>query len=261
MHSQPFSASPNVLKREKRLFGRGTITVQNDLDEFVRISVNDGFFYLFITKSHLIRHNVVCVAYFTRWKTSRKSDHIVSNHGVNGQEWFRGTGFYGRSLTTIRPKSSRKVHYNQIEGDMAHCTVLSMENDVLILDETVVNGESYKLQRYGEMIFLDTQVITVTQPMPKRREVCPPSYCDQDIMYAHCSPNLKCEAETQMPSSWFGIDAVRYSTITIIPLLITTDNYYHPSNANLSCLPCCKTRSNHPKIPSKIYTYFISYHN
>ena len=152
---------------------------------------------------------------------------------------------------------------------MAHCTVLSMDNDVLILDETVVNGESYTLQRYGEMIFLDTQVVTTTQAMPKRREICPPSYCE-DIMYAHCSPNLKCEAGTQISSSWFGIEAVQYSTITIIPLMITTDNYYHSSNANISCLLCCKTRSNHPKIPSKIVRfllrqvfklYYICYHN
>ena len=111
---------------------------------------------------------------------------------------------------------------------MAHCTVLSMENDVLILDETVVNGESYKLQRYGEMIFLDTQVITVTQPIPKRREVCPPSYCDQDIMYAHCSPNLKCEAGTQMPSSWFGIDAAVATPAPQKPRVV----YMYPANGD-----------------------------
>ena len=107
---QSISASPKVLHRESRSFKRGTITFQNDLDEFVRISV--------------------------------KSDHIVTNHGVSGQEWFRGNGFFGGSLTTIRPKSSRKVHYNQIEGDIAHCTVLDIKNDVhhsktIILNQSI----------------------------------------------------------------------------------------------------------------------------
>ena len=133
------SANPKELHRESRSFKRGTITFQNDLDEFVRISV--------------------------------KSDHIVTNHGVNGQEWFRGNGFFSGSLTTIRPKSSRKLHYNQIEGDFAHCTVLDMNNDVLILNEAVTNGESYKIQRYGEVIFLDIDTIATTQSTSRRNVI------------------------------------------------------------------------------------------
>ena len=189
-------------------------------------------------------------------RISVKSDHIVTNHGVSGQEWFRGNGFFGGSLTTIRPKSSRKVHYNQIEGDIAHCTVLDIKNDVLILNEAVTNGESYKIERYGEVIFLETQSIATTQSTSKRREVCPPSFCEENLMQAYCSPNIECRASPagwSMPLSWFSMRAESYSTITIIPMIITPDNYYHPSNVNVSCLPCCKGRSSHPNIPSKIF--------
>ena len=93
----------------------------------------------------------------------QKSNHIVTNHGVNRQmsknstEWFRANGFYGGALTTMRRKSIRTVYYNQIDGDMAHCSVFDMHNNVLILDEAVINGGRYKIVRYGEYIFLDNQ--------------------------------------------------------------------------------------------------------
>ena len=99
-------------------------------------------------------------------KASLKSDHEITSHGfetgssTNDKEWFQGNGLYRGSLTTIRPKSSRKVHYNQIRGEMAHCVVLDLDNTALIRDEAVKNGETYKLMRYDGMIFLAT-----TQPM------------------------------------------------------------------------------------------------
>ena len=90
------------------------------------------------------------------WKT----DHIVTNHGVEGQSknvtyGFRGNGFFSGSQTTIRRRSTRKIHYNQIEGGLAHCSIYDGNNNLLILNESVLNGEAYKLIRFGEHIFLE----------------------------------------------------------------------------------------------------------
>ena len=89
-----------------------------------------------------------------------KSNHIVTNHAVDGQSTnssfgFRGNGFFNGGLTTIREKSSKKVYYNQIEGALAHCTVFDKNNNRLISDESVLIGEIYQLVRFGEHIFLE----------------------------------------------------------------------------------------------------------
>ena len=75
----------------------------------------------------------------------------------NSTEWFRANGFYGGAMTTMRQKSIRTVYYNQIEGDLAHCSVFDMDNNGLILNEAVINGETYKLMRYKSYIFLENQ--------------------------------------------------------------------------------------------------------
>ena len=91
-----------------------------------------------------------------------KSDHIVTNHGMhqqtrNSTQWFRANGFYAGGLTSIRRKGSRKVYYNQMEGYLAHCSIFDMKNNVLLLNEAVINGGTYKLLRFGEVIFLDDE--------------------------------------------------------------------------------------------------------
>ena len=91
-----------------------------------------------------------------------KSNHIVTNHGVNqhtenSTQWFRADGYYTGSLTSIGRRRSRKVYYNQIEGDLAHCSIFDMNNNVLLLNEAVMNGARYKLLRFGEVIFLTEQ--------------------------------------------------------------------------------------------------------
>ena len=78
----------------------------------------------------------------------------MNQQSRNSTQWFRANGF-NTGLTSIRRKGSRKVDYNQIEGDLAHCSVFDMNNNVLLLDEAVINGGTYKLLRYGEVIFLD----------------------------------------------------------------------------------------------------------
>ena len=87
-------------------------------------------------------------------------DHGVDSHTRNSTQWFRGDGFHAGSLTTIRRKESRKVYYmecvsHQNEGDLAHCSVYDTANDVFLLNEAVINGGTYKLSRFGEIIFLE----------------------------------------------------------------------------------------------------------
>ena len=92
----------------------------------------------------------------------QKSNHIVTNHVVNGHSkntkfGLHGNGFFNGGLTTIRRKRTRKVHYNQIEGGLSHCTVFDKNNNQLILDESVLNGGVYKLFRSGEHVFLEPE--------------------------------------------------------------------------------------------------------
>ena len=96
-----------------------------------------------------------------------KSNHIVTNHAVDGQSMnstfgFRGNGFFNRGLTTIRRKRTRKVYYNQIEGGLAHCTIFDKNNNRLISDESVLNGEIYQLTRFGEYFFLEPKGLTLS---------------------------------------------------------------------------------------------------
>ena len=82
--------------------------------------------------------------------------YTVDQQTRNSTQWFRGKGFHAGSLTTIRRKRSRKVYYmDQSEGDLAHCSVYDMNNDVIVLNEAVINGGTYKLLRFGENIFLE----------------------------------------------------------------------------------------------------------
>jgi len=84
----------------------------------------------------------------------------VNRQTRNSTHWFQANGFYSGSLTTIRRRGSRKVYYNQIEGDLAHCSIFDTNNNVLLLNEAVIDGGSYKLLRDGEVIFLDDQGIS-----------------------------------------------------------------------------------------------------
>ena len=77
----------------------------------------------------------------------------------NSSEWFQANGFFDSALTTIIRKKTKPVHYNQIEGDMAHCSIFDRNHNVLVLNEAVINGGTYKLIRFGDDIFLETQGI------------------------------------------------------------------------------------------------------
>ena len=78
----------------------------------------------------------------------------MNQQSSNSTQWFRANGFI-TGLTSIRRKRSRKIFYNQIEGDLALFSAFDMNNNVLLLNEAVVNGGKYQLSRFGEVIFLD----------------------------------------------------------------------------------------------------------
>ena len=86
-------------------------------------------------------------------------DHDVDRKTRNSTNWFRADGFHTGSLTTIERKGSRNVYYiecvlHQIEFDLAHCSFHDMENNVVLKNEAVRNGGTYKLLSSGEIIFL-----------------------------------------------------------------------------------------------------------
>ena len=68
---------------------------------------------------------------------------MVNNHGVD--------------MTTIRSKHTRTVYNDQIGGQLGHCSVFDRNNNILILDETVINDGRYKIKRSSGDFFLITQ--------------------------------------------------------------------------------------------------------
>ena len=76
---------------------------------------------------------------------------------MNSTEWFRANGFHNTALTTIRRKRTRTIYYNQIYGDLAHCSIFDRNHNALILDESVIDGGRYELTSFGQDIFLDSQ--------------------------------------------------------------------------------------------------------
>ena len=83
------------------------------------------------------------------------------NHQTsNSTEWFQANGIYSGGRTTIRRKDSRKIPYNQMEGDLAHCTIFDLNDNVLVLNEAVTNGGTYQLIRIDDIVFLGEQGIS-----------------------------------------------------------------------------------------------------
>ena len=85
------------------------------------------------------------------------------------------------------------------------------------------------------------------------RHECPNSYCQQGLMQAQCSPNQQCGSGKILPSCWFAIGTTAYSTDGSHRGLVTS--YYHHTNIDVACIPCCHLDSNYSKMPSKINFY------
>jgi len=68
--------------------------------------------------------------------------------------------FHNSAMTTIRRKSTKRIYFDQIGGELAHCSIFDMDNNALILDESVQNGRKYKLYRYGDYYHLECPCLT-----------------------------------------------------------------------------------------------------
>ena len=82
---------------------------------------------------------------------------------------------------------------------------------------------------------------------------CPKNRCTGN-MQAQCSPNQECRRlGKELPSCWFAMGTTSYTTDWDRRHEGGTPNvnYYHHTNADVACLPCCQTRSNHKEMPSK----------
>ena len=83
------------------------------------------------------------------------------------------------------------------------------------------------------------------------RVQCPASHCSQGLMQAQCSPNQQCSAfGRRLPSCWFGMGTTSYSTADGVSQWVM--NYYHHTDIDMACLPCCVTSSNNDDMPSMI---------
>ena len=47
-----------------------------------------------------------------------------------------------------------------MEGDLAHCTIFDLNDNVLVLNEAVTNGGTYQLIRIDDIVFLGEQGIS-----------------------------------------------------------------------------------------------------
>ena len=82
-----------------------------------------------------------------------KSSFAITAHGTattnKTRQSYENHDFQGR-LTTIEPRSSRQVEFNlpdMIGNDLVRCTIFDLENVVIIENETLRKGQTYKLKK------------------------------------------------------------------------------------------------------------------
>ena len=78
---------------------------------------------------------------------------------------------------------------------------------------------------------------------------CPLSYCDgapsEWLMAAQCSGNRNCPTGGKLPSCWYAMGTTNTNM----------QQYYHFTNSEMSCIPCCNVRSRHSKMPGLIFSH------
>ena len=80
-------------------------------------------------------------------------------------------------------------------------------------------------------------------PQARSNKQCPLSHCDgapsEYLMAAQCSGERKCPEGGTLPNCWYAIGTTQQSM----------QNYYHFTNSQMSCVPCCNVRSRNSKMP------------
>ena len=76
---------------------------------------------------------------------------------------------------------------------------------------------------------------------------CPLSNCDgapsDFLMAAQCSGELRCPSGGYMPTCWYALGTTQQ----------TMQQYYHFTNHQMSCVPCCNVRSRNSKMPGALF--------
>ena len=83
---------------------------------------------------------------------------------------------------------------------------------------------------------------------------CPTRHCKDGNMLAQCSPAQDCGRRRKLPMCWFGIGSTGYSMSKETGYIEKVTNFYHYTETDMSCLPCCMgaPARDSPHMPSKI---------
>ena len=107
---------------------------------------------------------------------------------------YASSATFNGGQTTIRRNSTRKVFYDQVEGDFAHCSIYDKDINRLILNESVLNGGIYQLFRFGEHVFLE--------PKGKSKEILVGEKINKNLLAESTDdPTVKTPDPTAYPTS------------------------------------------------------------
>jgi len=80
-------------------------------------------------------------------------------------------------------------------------------------------------------------------PQARSNKQCELTNCDgapsEYLMAAQCSGERKCPEGGTLPNCWYALGTTQQSM----------QNYYHFTNSQMSCVPCCNVRSRNSKMP------------
>ena len=128
------------LERSARSVFIDKVVIENASDDYIRVYIESFF---------IITAHGTTVGNETR--------RIHENHEYQG------------GLTTIEPRSTRQVDFNlpEVNGnDLVRCTVFDLDNTVLIQNETLKKGQTYRLKKLTDNYVL----------LPFRGKICCISY-------------------------------------------------------------------------------------
>ena len=85
--------------------------------------------------------------------------------------------------------------------------------------------------------------------LARSSQQCPISYCDggppEFLIAAQCSDGRQCPNSNSFPNDWYAMGTVQFSI----------QHYYHFTNSQMTCLPCCHIRSRYSKMPGCVVLF------
>ena len=128
---QRFTFGSSALKRRPRSIAVGSVYIENDTDDLLRIHVES---------------NLVISAFKATVVVGRNK---TSSHGI---------GFTQDGFTTIRPKGQKMVKFTvpDISGNsLVKCSVFTTEMVMIIDSETLENNYGYKIEKLDDAFLLE----------------------------------------------------------------------------------------------------------